>query len=252
MPNEGKPDAPATQPTAPAGTDAQQQAPEQSANPAVEMSDSVRSYLKGLGLENVTATPELVKLAEAGMKQKESVSRISYEKEQLLARLESQGKDTTIPEPQEAQAPATPPAPAPAPQEATAPVGVSDNDLFDLAQMINTNFKDLSAEAQDGSLFRELRQMGYFTSAGINKKAVYDYLSAKNAQAAELRELREFKQRYGQPNPADNPTYNPQPGYSPDAPMDTNMARAIVMGGNADNPRYQEAVTFLRNELLKS
>lgn len=252
MPNEGKPEAPAMQPTVPAGTDTQPQVQDAPANPAVEVSDSVRSYLKGLGLENVTATPELVKLAEAGMKQKESVSRISYEKEQLLARLESQGKDTTDPEPQEPYAPATPPAPAPAPQEATAPVGVSDNDLFDLARMIESEFKDLSSEAQDGSLFRELRQLGYFTAQGVNKKAVYDYLKGKNAQAAELRELREFKQKYGQPNPADNPSYMPQPGYAPDAQMETGMARSIVMSGNVDNPRYQEAVDYLRNELLKS
>lgn len=252
MPNDGKPDAPAMQPTAPAGTETQPQAPEQPANPAVEVSDSVRSYLKGLGLENVTATPELVKLAEAGMKQKESVSRISFEKEQLLARLESQGKDTTVPEPQEPQAPATPPAPAPAPQAATAQVGVSDNDLFELSRMIQTDFKDLTAEAQDGRLFAELRQLGYFTSQGVNKKAVYDYLSAKNAQAAELRELREFKEKYSQPNPADNPMYNPQPGLAPDAPMSHEAARAISLSGDYSNPRYQEAINFLRDELLKS
>lgn len=70
MPQEGKPEAaPAT--TAPLGNEAQSQATQQPANPSVEMSDSVRSYLKGLGLEGVTATPELVKVAEAGMKQKE-------------------------------------------------------------------------------------------------------------------------------------------------------------------------------------
>lgn len=252
MPEDGKPAAPATQPTAPSGNEAQPQAPEQTANPAVEMSDSVRSYLKGLGLENIRATPELVKIAEAGMKQKESVSRISFEKEQLLARLESQGKDTTVTEPQEPQAPSQPSAPAPQPQEQSATVGVSDNDLFDLARMITTDFKELAPEAQDGSIFRELRQLGYFTSKGVDKKAVYDYLAGKNAQAAELRELREFKQKYSQPNPADNPMYNPTPGYAPDAPMDNNMARSIVMSGNTDNQRYNEAVTFLRNELLNS
>lgn len=252
MPEDGKPAAPATQPTVPSGNETQPQAPEQPANPAVEVSDSVRSYLKGLGLENVTATPELVKLAEAGMKQKESVSRISFEKEQLAAKLASQGKDVTIPEPQEPQAPATPPAPAPAPQEATAPTGVSDNDLFDLSRMITTEFKDLAQEAQDGSLFKELRQLGYFTANGINKKAVYDYLNAKNAQAAELRELREFKQKYSQPNPADNPTYMPTIGLAPDAQMTKEAARSIVMSGDTGNARYSEAVQFLRDDLLKS
>lgn len=252
MPNDGKPDAPATQPTVPSGNDTQPKAPEQPANPAVEVSDSVRSYLKGLGLENVQATPELVKLAEAGMKQKESVSRISFEKEQLAAKLASQGKDVTIPEPQEPQAPATPPAPAPQPQEQTATIGVSDNDLFDLSRMIMTDFKDLSNEAKDGSIFRELRQLGYFTANGMDKKAVYDYLAGKNAQAAELRELREFKEKYSQPNPSDNPMYTPKPTFAPDAPMDSNMARSIVYSGNMENQRYQEAIVFLQNEVLNS
>lgn len=249
MPQDGKPESPAPQPTVPAGTETQPKAPETPANPAVEMSDSVRSYLKGLGLENVAATPELVKIAEAGMKQKESVSRISFEKEQLLARLDSMGKDTQVPEPQEPQTQA--PAPAPQPTEPQA-IGVTDNDLFDLARMITTDFKELAPEAQDGSIFRELRQLGYFKAGAIDKKAVYDYLSGKNAQAAELRELREFKQRYSQPNPADNPAYTPSPTYAPDAPMDSGMAHAIVMGGNADNPRYNEAVQFLRSELWNS
>ena len=98
MPNEGKPENAPVQPTEPAGTGTQptEQKP---ANPTVEMSDSVKSYLKGLGLEGVQATPELVKVAEAGMKQKESVSRKSQEVETLLARLASQGKDTSEPEP---------------------------------------------------------------------------------------------------------------------------------------------------------
>lgn len=252
MPNDGKPEASGMQQTAPSGNEAPQQTNDVPANPAVEMSDSVRSYLKGLGIENIQATPELVKIAEAGMKQKESVSRISYEKEQLLARLESQGKDTTVPEPQVQQATPQPTAQAPVQQTAQATVGVSDNDLFDLARMINTDFKDLSEEAQDGSLFRELRQLGYFTSQGINKKAVYDYLKGKNAQAAELRELREFKQKYSQPNPADNPMYMPTPGYAPDAPMNTEFARQIVLSGDTSNQRYSEAVQFLRDGLLNS
>ena len=66
MPNEGKPENAPVQPTATPGSEAQptEQKP---ANPTVEMSDSVKSYLKGLGLEGVQATPELVKVAEAGM-----------------------------------------------------------------------------------------------------------------------------------------------------------------------------------------
>lgn len=249
MPQEGKP-ANAAETTATPGSEAQTQATQTPANPSVEMSDSVKSYLKGLGLEGVTATAELVKVAEAGMKQKESVSRMSLEKEQLLARLSSQGKDTSEPDTSESSAQETKTT-APKPQETEAKIGVSDNDLFDLARMITTDFKELSDSAQDGSLFRELRQLGYFTSKGINKKAVYDYLQGKNAQAQELRELREFKNKYSQPDPNNNPQYNATPGYNLTGAMSHDMAHAIVLQGDTNNQRYQEAVSFLRDEVLK-
>lgn len=252
MPQEGKPEANAPESTVTPGSETQPEAT-QPANPSVEMSDSVRSYLKGLGIEGVAATAELIKVAEAGMKQKESVSRMSLEKEQLLARLASQGKDTTEPEPSEGVSPSAPEntTPAPKPQETEAKIGVSDNDLFDLARMITTDFKELSEGAQDGSLFRELRQLGYFTSKGIDKKAVYDYLQVKNAQAQELRELREFKQKYSQPDPSQNPQYNANPGYNMTGEMTHDMAHAIVLSGDTNNKRYQEAVQFMRQEVLK-
>lgn len=243
--SDGKPEV-QTDATAPAGTEAQQQQ-EQTANPSVEVSDSVKSYLKGLGLENVQATPELVKLAEAGMKQKESVSKLSFEKESLLARLESQGKDTSEPkQEQEVEQPA--PASAPAPQDDTKQniIGVSDNDLFDLSRMIVAEFPDIKDQAQDGSLFKELRQLGYFTSNGINKKAVYDYLAVKNSQAQELRELREFKQKYENPDPSANPVYNPQMRLNTEGDMTKEMAHAIVLRGDKSHKRYAEALTFLR------
>lgn len=248
MPQEGKPEAAPAENTAPQGNEAQSVQAQQPANPSVEVSDSVKSYLKGLGLEGANVTPELVKVAEAGMKQKESVSRMSLEKEQLLARLESQGKDTSepIPEPQQTAPQTT----APQPQETEAKIGVSDNDLFDLARMVTTDFKELSESAQDGSLFRELRQLGYFTSKGIDKKAVYDYLAGKNAAAQELRELREFKQKYSQPDPKNAPMYNAQPGMNMSGAMNHDMAHAIVLSGDTQNQRYQEAVTFLRKEQL--
>lgn len=251
MPNEGKPETAPVQPTEPVGTGAQptEQTP---ANPTtVEMSDSVKSYLKGLGLEGVSATPELVKVAEAGMKQKESVSRKSQEVETLLARLASQGKDAS--EPSEPTSPApVEPTPAPTPTEQTAQIGVSDNDLFDLARMVTTDFKELSESAQDGSLFRELRQLGYFTSKGIDKKAVYDYLAVKNAQAQELRELREFKEKYSQPDPKANPMYNATPGINMAGEMTHDMAHAIVLSGDTNNKRYTEALTYLRREQLEA
>lgn len=254
MPNEGKPDTAPVQPTEPVGAGAQP-TEQNTANPTVEMSDSVKSYLKGLGLEGVQATPELVKVAEAGMKQKESVSRKSQEVETLLARLASQGKDTSEPEsitsgyennqPQQTSQPTQPQKPT----ETTGQIGVSDNDLFDLVRMVTTDFKELSDSAQDGSLFKELRQLGYFTSKGIDKKAVYDYLAGKNAAAQELRELREFKDKYSQPNPNANPMYNATPGINMEGTMDHNLAHSIALQG-PQSKRYNEALAFLRKEVL--
>lgn len=250
MPNEGKPEEAPAQLTEPVGTGTQP-AEQTPANPTVEMSDSVRSYLKGLGLEGVQATPELVKVAEAGMKQKESVSRKSQEVETLLARLASQGKDTTEPESITSNETEPVTTQAPTPTEQTAQIGVSDNDLFDLARMVTTDFKELSESAQDGSLFRELRQLGYFTSKGIDKKAVYDYLAGKNAAAQELRELREFKQKYSQPDPRMNPQYNTTPGINMEGTMTHDLAHAIALQG-PEGRRYQEAIAFLRGEVLNS
>lgn len=241
----GKPEAPAA-PTEPAGTDTQTQQPEQPANPTVEASPEVQAYLKGLGLENTQLTPEFLKVAEAGLKQKTSVSKLSFEKQELLARLASQGKDTTDP-----VEPPTEPAPQPRQQETPTP-GVSDNELFDLARMIQTDFSEIAPQAEDGSLFAELRQLGYFTPQGINKKAVYDYLNAKNAQAKELRELREFKASHSQPDPNSNPMYNPAPGvtFDENTKMDSRLAHAIVYRGDRSNKRYGEALEFIRKDLL--
>ena len=87
MPNNGEPVTPAaaTDTNATASQPAQEPA---TANPAVEVPAEVQSYLKGLGLETAQATPEFLKLAEAGMKQKTSVSKLSLEKEQLLRQQE--------------------------------------------------------------------------------------------------------------------------------------------------------------------
>lgn len=244
----GKPEAP-EQPTAPAGTDAQPT--QQPANPTVEASPEVQSYLKGLGLEGVPVTQELVKVAEAGLKQKSSVSKLSFEKQELLARLASQGKDTSDPEPEQPTPPVTPTPQVTEPMTQTKP-GVSDNELFDLARMIQTDFTEIAPQAEDGSLFAELRQLGYFTPQGINKKAVYDYLNAKNMQAKELRELREFKASHSQPDPSANPMYNPAPGmqFDDNTKMDSQLAHAIVYSGDRTNKRYNEALEFIRKDML--
>lgn len=219
------------------------------ANPTVEVSDEVRSYLKGLGMENVSATPELVKIAEAGLKQKSSVSRLSLEKEQLLARLSSQGMDTTVEEPVQQ---ITSPEPVHQATNQAQTIGVSDNDLFRLSQNIHDRFQELIPAAEDGSLFKEMRQLGYFRADGINEREVYNFLSQKNSQLAELRELRQFKAEHSRLDSATNPTYMPQPGMDMNAKMSTELARQIVYTGDTSNARYGEAVRFLQDGIMRN
>ena len=247
MPNNGEPVTPAaaTDANATASQPAQEQV---SANPAVEVPTEVKSYLKGLGLDNAQVTPEFLKLAEAGMKQKSSVSRLSLEKEQLLARLEGQGiHEATITE----EEPREPEVQQPAAEEPKATGNISDNDLFRLSRTIATDFPELSDLAQGGSLFRELRQLGYFKASGINERETYNYLAAKNAQLKELRELREFKEQHSRVDTSTNPAYNPRPGLNMDGDMNEQLARNIVYSGDTQNKRYQEAVHFLQDKLTK-
>ena len=245
MPNNGEPVTPATA-TETNATESQPAQEPVSANPAVEVPADVQSYLKGLGLESAQVTPEFLKLAEAGMKQKTSVSKLSLEKEQLLARLEGQG--VTQPEPKEELEPEVQ---QPAAVEPKATGNISDNDLFRLSRTIQQDFPELSDLAQDGSLFRELRQLGYFKASGINERETYAYLSSKNAQLKELRELREFKEQHSRPDASTNPTYNPRPGLNMDGEMNEQLARSIVYSGDSRNKRYTEAVHFLQEKLTK-
>ena len=247
MPNNGEPVTPAAATDANATASQPAQEPV-SANPAVEVPTEVKSYLKGLGLDNAQVTPEFLKLAEAGMKQKSSVSRLSLEKEQLLARLEGQGiHEATITE----EGPREPEVQQPAAEEPKATGNISDNDLFRLSRTIATDFPELSELAQDGSLFRELRQLGYFKASGINERETYNYLAAKNAQLKERRELREFKEQHSRVDTSTNPAYNPRPGLNMDGDMNEQLARNIVYSGDTQNKRYQEAVHFLQDKLTK-
>lgn len=247
MPNNGEPVTPAAATDANATASQPAQEPV-SANPAVEVPTEVKSYLKGLGLDNAQVTPEFLKLAEAGMKQKSSVSRLSLEKEQLLARLEGQGvHENAIAE----EEPREPEVQQPAAEEPKATGNISDNDLFRLSRTIATDFPELSDLAQDGSLFRELRQLGYFKASGINERETYNYLAAKNAQLKELRELREFKEQHSRVDTSTNPAYNPRPGLNMDGDMNEQLARSIVYSGDTQNKRYQEAVHFLQDKLTK-
>ena len=247
MPNNGEPVTPAAATDANATASQPAQEPV-SANPAVEVPTEVKSYLKGLGLDNAQVTPEFLKLAEAGTKQKSSVSRLSLEKEQLLARLEGQGVHETAIAEEELREPEVQ---QPAAEEPKATGNISDNDLFRLSRTIATDFPELSELAQDGSLFRELRQLGYFKASGINERETYNYLAAKNAQLKELRELREFKEQHSRVDTSTNPAYNPRPGLNMDGDMNEQLARNIVYSGDTQNKRYQEAVHFLQDKLTK-
>lgn len=247
MPNNGEPVTPAAATDANATASQPAQEPV-SANPAVEVPTEVKSYLKGLGLDNAQVTPEFLKLAEAGMKQKSSVSRLSLEKEQLLARLEGQGVHETAIAEEELREPEVQ---QPAAEEPKATGNISDNDLFRLSRTIATDFPELSDLAQDGSLFRELRQLGYFKASGINERETYNYLAAKNAQLKELRELREFKEQHSRVDTSTNPAYNPRPGLNMDGDMNEQLARSIVYSGDTQNKRYQEAVHYLQDKLTK-
>lgn len=242
MPNNGEPVAPAMPTEANAvATQAVQETT--TANPEVEVPQEVKSYLKGLGLDNAQVTPEFLKLAEAGMRQKTSVSKLSLEKEQLLARLE--GVKTQPVE--EVKQPEVQPMATVEPKAENS--SISDNDLFRFSRTIASDFPELNELAQNGDLFRELRQLGYFGANGINEREAYVYLSNKNAQLKELRELREFKEQAQQRDTAMNPSYNPRPGVSMDAEMSEALARTIVYSGDVQNKRYQEAVSYLQNKL---
>ena len=241
---EGQPSAPASQ-DAPA-------TPPAPAEPTVELSDEQKAYLKGIGIEDVTSPEAIQKILDTSIKQKSSVSKSSREIEELKARLASQGKSTDVELDDEeedtppAQSPsATPPSGSDTPP--TASNGVSDNDLFDLTRMFS-EFPELADEAQDGRIFGELRQLGYFGTKGINKQAIYNHLSAKNAQAKELRELREFKANHEKPDPSSNPSPSSNAGLNLNGEMNRDVARAIVLNGpKAD--RYEEARQFLQKNL---
>lgn len=237
---EGQPSAPASQ-DAPA-------TPPASAEPTVELSDDQKAYLKGIGIEDVTSPEAIQKILDTSIKQKSSVSKTSRELEELKARLASQGQPTDVAPEEEPETPPvesttqgggdTPP---------TASNGVSDNDLFDLSRMFN-EFPEIADEAQDGRIFGELRQLGYFGTKGINKQAIYNHLHAKNAQAKELRELREFKNSHSKPDPSANPSPSANLGVNLNGEMNREVARAIILKGpQAD--RYDEARQFLQKNL---
>ena len=219
------------------------------AEPTVELSDEQKAYLKGIGIDDVNSAESIAKIIDTSIKQKSSVSRSSREAEELKARLASLNQSTEVEHEEVVTEPPTAPEHATSEADTSPKIGsgVSDNDLFDLTQMF-ASFPELTSEAQDGRIFAELRQLGYFSANGFDKKAIYNHLSARNSQAKELRELREFKEQHSKPDPSMNPQYNPSTGINLDGEMNRDVARAIILKG-PQTSRYQEAREFLQKSL---
>lgn len=231
------------------------------ADPVVEATDAQLAHLKGLGLEDVKLTPELLKVVDVDIKQKATVSELSRTNAEYKVRLESQGKPSEIvedPEPTPAPAPqpiATPPTPAPNPAQEHSS-GISENDLFDLSRDIARDFPAVSKAAEEGELvFDELRARGFFGVQGYNKKDIYAYLGTREAQLKEIQELREFKQKHAQPDAKAQPTYDFTKPIAKDVPMNEDLARATVMaavkGQQVDERTLNDAREFLQKNITK-
>lgn len=230
-------------------------AAEQQSNFLEALSEDQKSYLKGIGVESLDADA-FARIVDSSIKQKSSVSDKSRELEELKARLASQGQsvDTTpVVDPPAAPAPEQPPVSTPEPSTQGQGRGVTENDLFDLSTMINREFPELVGEAADGKLFAELRQLGFFGVEGINKRAVYDHLTAKHNLAKEIKELREFKEQYSQPDPSANPSYDPANPISNSGKKDSEWARGMVLasinGTQVDQKDLAEARQILQGAL---
>ena len=240
--------APAEAPAAPVA--------DQQSNFLEALSEDGKAYLKGLGVESLDPQA-FAKIVDSSIKQKTSVSEKSRELEELRARLSSQGQPvdpTPAPAEPAPQAPVQPdPVAPPAPSTPVQGRGVTENDLFDLSSMINREFPELIPEAADGRLFAELRQLGFFGVEGISKKQVYEHLSQKHATAKELKELREFKEKYSQPDPSTNPTYDPLTNVSDERVKDRNWAQQVVLtsvnGGQVDEKILSEARSILQKAI---
>ena len=225
------------------------------ANPTVEATAEQLAYMRGVGLENATLTPEFLKAIDLGMKQKSSVSNKELEITQLKAQLESRGQEAQeapvqqAPEPQ--QPPVQPtPIPEPNPVQGQVGNGISQNDIFDVTQMIN-GFGVFNTPEAAKEVFDELRLRKLFGVTGVDKKGVYDYLSVKSAQVKELQELRKFKEEYSQPDPNANPSYNLGAEITADTEVkDRATAQAIVLaaieGQQVDAKKLNEAREFLQ------
>lgn len=208
-----------------------------------------QQYLKGLGISSLDED-SIKKIIDAGMKQKQSVAKKSQELEELKAKYAGVPVEATQPEP-------VVPQPT-APQEPSTPVAqgqtqsLTDNELFMLSDIIRRDFPELTESATDGSLFKEMRQLGYFNE-GLNLRATTEYLAGKHAIAKELKELRAFKAAQESLDPEDNPGYNPYSSLSNTANKDVNWANNVLAaafsGQDVSAEVYQEAVRIKQSSL---
>lgn len=221
------------------------------------LDESQQNYLKSLGVTELTQDT-LAKIINSGIKQKDSVSKMSQEVESYKIQLESAGKRVEEAEEKasRAQEPAEPPVQS-AQQQSTVESHddnkiISEDDLFMFARMIKTDFPALKEEAEDGRLFGELRQLGYFGVGGIKTKAAYEYLTKRNAQQAELNELREFKKKASQPVQGQAPSYEPTYQLKESDKMTEEAARMIIAESitkhDENVPRLNEARQFLQRK----
>lgn len=243
---------PANEPT-PVGTGVANEAGTTTASQTTVAIDTLpaetQQYLKGLMISSLDED-SIKKIIDAGMKQKQSVAKKSQELEELKAKyagtpVKPAQIESDLPQPTVPQEPSTP-----ATQGNTE--RLTDNELFMLSDIIRRDFPELAESATDGSLFKEMRQLGYFNE-GLNLLATTEYLAGKHAVAKELKELRAFKAAQESLDPEDNPGYNPYSSLANTANKDVNWANEVLnaafSGGNVSADVYQEAIRIKRSSL---
>lgn len=227
------------------------------------LSDKEKSYMKGLGINEINAET-LQKLVHSGLAQKDSVSKLSREKAEYEAMLASRGESTVNGLSNQSQSNSVQPeamvletpmgeASEELKQEPQRTTGVTKNDIWDLSLMINREFPELIDRATNGEIFNELTMRGYFGADGIDKKAVYEYLSRENATAKEFRELKEKVAEYEKANQSE-PQYNPQATIN-NGVRDLNWANAVLRQnltnpGSVDFNDLNEATIMIQSSLL--
>lgn len=226
------------------------------------LSDKEKSYMKGLGINEINAET-LQKLVHSGLAQKDSVSKLSREKAEYEAMLASRGESTvngpsnqSQSEPVESDAVVLETPVGESTQELKqeqSPAGVTKNDIWDLSLMINREFPELIDRAANGEIFNELTMRGYFGADGIDKKAVYEYLSRENATAKEFRELKEKVAEYEKASQSES-QYNPQATVN-NGVRDLNWANAVLQQnitnpGSVDFNDLNEATIMIQSSLL--